>query len=62
MFGVGIIFGATLIAIGIYGAIADARMGHREGVAEGNAVRRNGSWIFVGAAIFLVSYILSRYI
>ena len=61
MFGAGVIFGATLIAIGIYGTIADAR-GHREGVTEGNAVRRNGSWVFVGAVIFLVSYLLSRFI
>lgn len=61
MFGVGVIFGATLIAIGIYGAIADAR-GRREGVTEGSAVRRNGSWIFIGAVIFLISNLLSRVI
>jgi hypothetical protein len=62
MFGAGVIFGATLIAIGIYGAIADACMGRRERVVEGSAVRRNGSWIFVGAVIFFVSNLLSRFI
>jgi hypothetical protein len=61
MFGAGVIFGATLIAIGVYGAVADAS-GRREGVTEGNAGCRNGSWIFVGATIFLVSHILSRFI
>ena len=62
MFGAGVIFGAALIVIGIYGAIADARFGARVGITEGNAVLRNGSWIGVGLVIFFVSYTLSRFI